>query len=163
MRHKIKKYQTPIIVLIITIFYIFLRYILIPNSNPEKLINDFLAGLFLSFGVLQINTFNSTKEALKKYDFFGKKFDLYNEIFPFAILFFGIALHINEIPVIVSFVAIALFGGQIYEMLKIVKSKKEIKYVSFGAKSSLPVSRLTIGINGLIVTLGLLLIILEVI
>ena len=108
----LRTYKILIIILAVILFYVGLRYVLAPDASPEKLMNDFMAGFFLVFGALQINTLNSTKEAIRKYDPIAKKFPWYAEVYPFVFLFFGVALHTNSIPIIVSVFTILMLGIQ---------------------------------------------------
>lgn len=157
----LKTYRILIILLAIILFYVGLRYILAPDASPEKLMNDFMAGFFLAFGILQINTLKSTKEAMKKYDPLAQKFPWYAEVYPFVFLFFGIALHTNSISMIVSVFTILMLGIQTYGIVKVLKRGEKIECACAGTKFSLPLSYVTVVENGIMIVMSVAMIIIN--
>lgn len=158
---KLKTYKILFVIFLIILFYIGIRYILIPDSSPEKIMNDFMAGFFLSFGILQIKTLSSTKETLKKYDPLAKRFPWYAEIYSFILLFFGLALHTNSIPVLVSTITILIFGIQTYGIINVLKKGEKVECACAGTKYSLPLSYVTVVENGIMILMSLFMIIIN--
>jgi hypothetical protein len=159
----LRTYKILIIILAVILFYVGLRYVLAPDASPEKLMNDFMAGFFLVFGALQINTLNSTKEAIRKYDPIAKKFPWYAEVYPFVFLFFGVALHTNSIPIIVSVFTILMLGIQTYGIIKTLKKGTRVLCACAGTKFSIPLSYVAVTQNGIMITMAVLIILLNLI
>ena len=156
-------YKILIIILAVILFYVGLRYVLAPYSDLDKFLNDFMAGFFLIFSVLQINTLNSKKEALRKYDPIAKKFPWYAEVYPFVFLFFGVALHTNSIPIIVSVFTILMLGIQTCGIIKALKKGTRVLCACAGTKFSIPLSYVAVTQNGIMITMAVLIILLNLI
>jgi len=158
-KNPIQVYWPLGVVLLLIILYILMRARVTGNTGLESIVNDFMAGFFGLFGILQLLTRKATAEALKKYDPIAYRYPVYASMYPFIFLFFGLALHFHSLEVQISAVTIAILTAQTYGIIKVLKRKEEVVCACIGTKYTLPLSWVTVGENVLMILMSIYMII----
>ncbi len=157
----LKTYRILFVLAGLIFLYMFGRYYFISNYGLDNILNDFMAGFFIFFGALQLNSLSSTSETLKKYDPIAQKFSWYAGLYPFVFFFFGLLLHFHSASTIVSLLTIPMLGIQTLGIIKVLKSGANIECACAGTKFSLPLSYVTVVENLIMVAMSIAMIIIN--
>ena len=155
----LKTYRILFVLAGLMFFYMLGRYYFLSNYGLDNVLNDFMAGFFMFFGALQLNSLSSTSEALKKYDPLAQKFSWYAGLYPFVFFFFGLLLHFHSASMIVSLLTIPMLGIQTLGIINVLKSGANIECACAGTRFSLPLSYVTVVENLIMVTMSIAMII----
>ncbi len=151
----LKTYRVLFVLLVLILLYIYGRYSFLSNYGLDNILNDFMAGFFLFFGMLQLYTASSTSETLKKYDPLAQKFSWYRGVYPFIFFFFGLLLHFHKLSMLVSILTIPMLGIQSKGIIKALKSGAHIECACAGTKFSLPLSYVTVVENAIMIAMSI--------
>lgn len=156
-----KVYRPLFVVLLFILAYMLIRVSVRPNNGLDILLNDFMAGFFLVFGILELYTYRSFQVVLKKYDPIAKRFDVYAKAYPIIFIVFGALLHTNNAILPISFATIVMLGSQTYGIVNVLKRNEKIECACIGTAFSLPLSWVTVGENLLMIFMSIIMIIMK--
>lgn len=154
-RNWFKIYWPLLAALGLILAYVALRMGISKTYPVSQFMNDFMAGFFLVFSILELNTYESFQETFRKYDLIAQKYHFYAQIYPIVLLFFGIFLHFNSLTIPISVLTIVLFGIQTYGIIQILKKGEKIQCACLGTKFVLPLSWVTVAENVIMILMAL--------
>ena len=156
-----KVYRPLFVVLLFILAYMLIRVSVRPYNGLDVLVNDFMAGFFLVFGILELYTYRSFQEVLKRYDPIAKRFDIYAKVYPITFILFGILLHTNNAVFVISLATIAMLGIQTFGIINVLNSGEKIQCACIGTAFSLPLSWVTVGENLLMILMSITMVIMK--
>lgn len=112
--------------------------------NWEQGMRTFMAGFFLTFSFFKMLDLKGFAESYAMYDIVAKKVRAWGYIYVFIELGLGIAYAINFQPLLTNIVTLIVMTISIIGVLQSVLNKRKIRCACLGAVFNLPMSKVTI-------------------
>ena len=112
--------------------------------NPMEAMRYFMAGFFLVFSFFKLLNLKGFAESYSMYDVIARKIPVWGYIYALIELSLGLAFLINFNPLITNWITFIIMSISIIGVLQSVFNKKKIQCACLGAVFNLPMSRVTI-------------------
>lgn len=150
--------------LLLIFLYISIISLIAPLNNLSlsfnSWVNSFMAGFFLSFSFFKLLDLKGFAEGYATYDLLAKKWKPYGYVYPFIELFFGIALLTGFYPVIINGLIVAVMGFSAIGVVQSILKKQTIQCACLGTIFKLPLGKVTLLEDSLMMLMALFTIIL---
>jgi copper chaperone CopZ len=128
--------------------------------SAKKFLHHFMTGFFLVFSFFKLLDVKSFSMSFRNYDIIASKVPFYGTLYPYLELGLAIACLLTfDNPAVYIFDIVLMFTG----LIGVVKSnlaKKEIQCACLGTVFNLPMSKITIFENTIMIMVGILLLVL---
>ena len=104
----------------------------------------FMAGFFLVFSFFKFLNIKAFADAYSGYDIIAKRWKTYGLIYPFIELTLGILYFINYNPIITNAITFLVMGVSTIGVVQSLLDKKKIQCACLGAVFDLPMSKVTL-------------------
>lgn len=155
--------------IVLAIFTSSIAITLLVEMDIMVWINVFMGIFFLVFSIFKLFNLKEFVTAFKRYDIIGKKFKIYNYIYPFielvlGILFIGFGLTINTnwlsgsliiLPIIVGLFTAILMIISAMGVIRVLLKKDTIMCACLGGVIKLPVTHITLFEDLLMAIMGI--------
>lgn len=118
----------------------------------------FMAGFFLSFSFFKFLDLKGFVESFEMYDILAKKWKSWGYIFPVMELLLGISYFTNFNPMVTNISTIVLLGLTSIGVIQSILRKQHIKCACLGAVFDLPMTKVTIFENAIMIIMALIMI-----
>jgi len=122
--------------------------------NWESWMQNFMAAFFLVFSFFKLLDLKGFAESYSTYDIIAKKWMGWGYVYAFIELLLGVAFLIRFNPFITAAVTFVVMTISIIGVLQTVLNKRKIKCACLGAVFNLPMSRVTIIEDGLMIAMS---------
>ncbi|MDP4263674.1 MAG: heavy-metal-associated domain-containing protein [Bacteroidota bacterium] len=122
-------------------------------------ITDFMAGFFLVFSFFKLMNLEGFAEGYSHYDVVAKRFVAWGYIYPFIELLLGIAFLMRFEPLVTNMVTFVVMSISTYGVVKNLLRKTPFQCACLGTIIKLPLSKLTLLEDLLMVVMSLLMVV----
>jgi copper chaperone CopZ len=129
------------------------------NWNLKKVLHNFMTGFFLVFSFFKLLDVKSFAASFKNYDIVAAQIPAYGYIYPYLELFLGVSCLIFFNATWLYVFDIVLMGIGLVGVIKSNLEKKEIQCACLGTVFNLPMSKITIIENTIMILVGAILLI----
>ncbi len=120
----------------------------------ERFIEDFIAVYFISFATFKFMNLEEFSSSYQSYDEVAKSFPLWGYLFPFVEGVLGIAYLLYDQANFLNFITIVIMGVSIIGATKEYKNSSNIMSPFLGETIKLPISKVTLIENSVILLLA---------
>jgi cation transport ATPase len=124
------------------------------SFNPERGMQNFMAGFFLVFSFFKLLDIKGFAESYATYDVIAKRWPAWGFVYPFVELGLGLAYLLRLNPVLTNGATFAVMGISIIGVLQSVLNKRKIRCACLGAVFNLPMSTITIVEDALMIAMS---------
>jgi copper chaperone CopZ len=114
----------------------------------------FMAGFFLVFSFFKMLDLNGFADSYAMYDVIAKKVKAWGYVYAFIELLLGLAFALNIYPVLTNVVTVVVMAISIIGVSQSVLNKRSIQCACLGAVFNLPMSKVTIIEDGLMIAMS---------
>ncbi|MBX3021900.1 MAG: hypothetical protein KF799_09515 [Bdellovibrionales bacterium] len=125
------------------------------DFTPMRAMNTFMAGFFIFFSFFKFLNLNAFADAFSTYDILAKRSRTYALAFPFVELALGVAFALNLYPVAANIITVVLMAVGSYGVWLVLKRKGTIQCACLGTIFNLPMTKITLFENGLMMVMAL--------
>ena len=122
----------------------------------ESIMADFMGLFFLSFSFFKLLDIKAFAKSYKMYDTLSKNIPFWAFIYPFIELLLGVAYMTRFELKFVNLAVLLILGLNLLGVLKVVLNKKKIQCACLGTVFNLPMSKITIIEDTLMIVMALL-------
>ena len=126
--------------------------------NAERWMSNFMAGFFLTFSFFKMLDLPAFASSYSTYDIIAKRLPSYGYVYPFIELFFGIAFLIPPFHSTVSWMALIIMSVSLAGVIQSLLRKTRFQCACLGAFFKVPLSRITLIEDALMVVMSLVMI-----
>lgn len=146
LREKVQPY-TRLIIVVVIITLIAIGAAFYSNTGWHGFMQYLMGGYFFGFGLLQLISLKKSAKMLQAYDPIASRVPVYGYIFPFIQLLLGAAYFTWVVPAVVNLVALAFLLVNTTGVYKVIESKKVVRCGCLGTTLNVPVSKVTLWEN----------------
>lgn len=121
-----------------------------------RAMNSFMGGFFLFFSFFKLLNIKSFADAFSTYDIIAKKSRIYAFVYPFIELFLGVAFVLNIFPVLINIITLIIMTIGNIGVYIILKNKQTIQCACLGTIFQLPMTKVTLFENSLMILMALI-------
>ena len=121
-----------------------------------RAMNNFMAGFFIFFSFFKFLNLEGFAEAFSTYDLLAKRSHVYALAYPFIELALGIAFALGVFLVPANIVTLVLLGVGNYGVWLVLKRKGTIQCACLGTIFNLPMTKITLFENSLMMAMALM-------
>jgi hypothetical protein len=122
--------------------------------DAMRAMNHFMAGFFLVFSFFKLLDVRAFADAYRTYDVVAAKWPVWGFVYPFVELALGLMYLAHAVPVVTNAVTLAVMGVSTVGVLKAVLAKRKIRCACLGTVWNLPMSRVTLIEDGLMLVMA---------
>jgi hypothetical protein len=119
-----------------------------------RAMNHFMAGFFLVFSFFKLLDVRAFADAYRTYDIVAAKWPVWGFVYPFVELGLGLAYLAHAVPVVTNAVTILVTGVSTVGVVKAVLAKRRIRCACLGTVWNLPMSKVTLIEDGLMLAMA---------
>lgn len=123
--------------------------------DTAEWMRHFMAGFFLVFSFFKLLDITAFASSYSSYDIVAKRFYSYGYVYPFIELGLGIGFLIPELHLILNVVALLVMSVSIIGVIQSMLSKRKFQCACLGAFFKLPLSKITLFEDGLMIIMSL--------
>lgn len=138
---------TRLIITLVIITVIAIGAAFYSNTGWHGFMQYVMGGYFLGFGLLQVISLKQSAKMLQAYDPLASRFPVYGFIYPFIQILLGLAYFTWVVPAVVNLVALAFLLINTTGIYTVLESKKIVRCGCLGAALNVPVSKVTLWEN----------------
>lgn len=147
---------TPLIVSFgIVMLWTVLRFIYFGEENMQEVMQDFMGGFFVVFGLLKILGYKGFIETFPRYDIVAKKIKLYAYLYPFIEFKLGILFILGLYPLATNIFTLLIMVVGSIGIYRTLKKGVFIQCACLGGLFALPLSWISFGENILMAVMSL--------
>jgi hypothetical protein len=124
------------------------------SFDPMRAMRHFMAGFFLVFSFFKLLDVRAFADAYRGYDVVAAKWPAYGYAYPFIELALGLAYLANVVPVWTNAVTLLVMGVSAIGVVKALLAKRKIRCACLGAVFNLPMSKITLIEDGLMLVMA---------
>jgi hypothetical protein len=122
--------------------------------SAMRAMNHLMAGFFLVFSFFKLLDVRAFADAYRTYDVVAAKWPVWGFVYPFVEMGLGLAYLAHAVPVVTNLVTLAVMGVSTVGVLKAVLAKRKIRCACLGTVWNLPMSRITLIEDGLMLAMA---------
>ena len=126
------------------------------EPNISRAMNDFMAGFFIFFSFLKLLNLSGFADAFSTYDVVASRFRAYALAYPFIELALGIAFALNVFTLQANALTILLMILGNFGVWQVLKRKGTIQCACLGTIFNLPMTKITLFENTLMLVMALM-------
>lgn len=119
-----------------------------------RAMNHFMAGFFLVFSFFKLLDVRAFADAYQTYDIVAAKRPAWGLVYPFVELGLGLAYLAHAVPVVTNLVTLVVMGVSSVGVVRAVLAKRKIRCACLGTVWNLPMSKITLIEDGLMVAMA---------
>jgi cation transport ATPase len=124
------------------------------NFDRMQWMQHFMAGFFLTFSFFKLLNLKGFAESYVMYDVIARKIPIWAYLYPFIELALGFAFLIGFYPILTNTITFFVMSVSIIGVLQSVLNKKKIQCACLGAIFNLPMSKVTIIEDALMIVMS---------
>lgn len=124
------------------------------HFDVMRAMNHFMAGFFLVFSFFKLLDVRAFADAYRTYDVVAAKWPVWGFVYPFVELALGLMYLAHAVPVVTNAVTLAVMGVSTVGVLRAVLAKRKIRCACLGTVWNLPMSRVTLIEDGLMLVMA---------
>jgi hypothetical protein len=124
------------------------------SFDPMRAMAHFMAGFFLVFSFFKLLDVRAFADAYGSYDIVAAKWPLYGLVYPFIELALGVAYLTHAAPLATNAVTLLVMGVSAVGVMKALLAKRKIRCACLGAVFNLPMSKITLIEDGLMLVMA---------
>ncbi|MEL7004235.1 MAG: heavy metal-associated domain-containing protein [Bacteroidota bacterium] len=140
-----------------------LNQIVSPGFNMDTAMRHFMAGFFIVFSFFKFLNLKAFSDAYAGYDIIAKRWTSYGLIYPFIELTLGILYLINYNPLLTNGLTLLVMGVSTIGVVESLLNKSKIQCACLGAVFDLPMSKVTLIEDLLMVVMAGVMLIVQII
>lgn len=121
-----------------------------------RAMNNFMAGFFIFFSFFKFLNLEKFAEAYATYDVLAKRSHAYALAYPFIELALGIGFALNLFPIATNLITVSLMAVGSYGILQVLKQKGTIQCACLGTIFNLPMTKITLFENSLMMAMAVI-------
>lgn len=122
--------------------------------SAMRAMNFFMAGFFLVFSFFKLLDVRAFADAYHTYDIVAAKWPVWGLVYPFVELGLGLAYLAHAVPVVTNLVTLVVMGVSSVGVVQAVLAKRKIRCACLGTVWNLPMSKITLIEDGLMVAMA---------
>lgn len=122
--------------------------------DPMRAMGHFMAGFFLVFSFFKLLDLRAFADAYSSYDVVAARWPLYGFVYPFIELGLGLAYLAHFAPIATNAVTLLVMGVSAVGVVKTLLAKRKIRCACLGTVFNLPMSKITLIEDGLMVVMA---------
>jgi hypothetical protein len=122
--------------------------------DAMRAMGHFMAGFFLVFSFFKLLDLRAFADAYSGYDVVAARWPLYGYIYPFIELALGVALLTHFAPLATNAVTLLVMGVSAVGVVKALLARRKIRCACLGTVFNLPMSRVTLIEDGLMIAMS---------
>jgi hypothetical protein len=119
-----------------------------------RAMGHFMAGFFLVFSFFKLLDVRAFADAYGSYDIVAARWPLYGFVYPFIELGLGVAYLTHAAPLATNAVTLVVMGVSAVGVMKALLAKRKIRCACLGAVFNLPMSKITLIEDGLMLAMA---------
>ena len=144
--------------LLLVLFYLLgtVAAVEIANGSFDAMrsMGHFMAGFFLVFSFFKLLNVRAFADAYESYDVVAAKWPVYGYLYPFIELILGLAYLTHAAPLVTNAVTLLVMGVSAVGVVKALIAKRKIQCACLGTVFNLPMSRVTLIEDGLMIAMA---------
>ncbi len=153
--NNIKKFRALLTILFIVSAWTVIRQYL-GYTGIDQAMRDFMGAFFLIFGGLKLLNWKNFVISFRAYDPFAKKSAFYAHLYPLIEILLGIAYQFNAPDLLLpNITTIVILSATTYGVAQSLRSNHAVQCACLGGFFNIPISRLTIFENVLMIVMAL--------
>lgn len=122
--------------------------------QPMRAMDNFMAGFFIFFSFFKFLNLQKFADAFSTYDILAKRSKVYALAYPFIELSLGVAFALGVYTVATNLVTVFLMAVGSYSVWLVLKRKGTIQCACLGTIFNLPMTKITLFENGIMMTMA---------
>lgn len=152
---RIQTYYPLLLILIYLCGGVFLAEAIVGEFSFERVMRNFMGGFFIIFSFFKLLNLKGFANAYRGYDVIAKRVPAYGYVYPFIELALGVGLFSNFKPAAVNGLVFIVMSVSTIGVLQSVLSKRAIQCACLGTVFNLPMSKVTLFEDLLMVVMSL--------
>ncbi len=124
------------------------------HFDAMRAMGHFMAGFFLVFSFFKLLDVRAFADAYGSYDVVAAKWPVYGYLYPFIELALGVAYLTHVVPLTTNAVTLLVMGVSAIGVVKALVAKRKIRCACLGTVFNLPMSRVTLIEDGLMIAMA---------
>ncbi|MBN9120908.1 MAG: heavy-metal-associated domain-containing protein [Planctomycetes bacterium] len=124
------------------------------SFDVMRAMSRFMAGFFVVFSFFKLLDVRAFADAYRSYDVVAAKWPAYGYAYPFIELGLGVAYLTNFVPLVTNAVTLVVMGVSAVGVVKAVAAKRKIRCACLGTVFNLPMSKVTLIEDGLMIAMA---------
>lgn len=125
------------------------------NFDFMRAMNSFMGGFFLFFSFFKLLNLRGFVDAFTTYDVIAKKSRTYAFVYPFIELFLGMAFVLNVLPIMTNLITLLIMTIGNIGVWDALKKKQTIQCACLGTIFDLPMTKVTLFENSLMILMAI--------
>ena len=148
----------PLILIFLYLLILVLSYQLAKGDkwNIEEMLLHFMAGFFIIFSFFKLLDLGSFSISFRKYDPLATIYSPYSYAYPFIELSIGIIYYLNikDIMLFTNIAVILILLPTTFGIIRTLQNKKDMQCACLGTAIRLPLTKVTVAENGLMILMA---------
>jgi hypothetical protein len=124
------------------------------SFEPMRAMGRFMAGFFIVFSFFKLLDVRSFADAYSSYDVVAARWPVYGYLYPFIELALGVAYLTNAVPVATNLVTLGVMSVSAVGVVKTLAAGRKIQCACLGTVFNLPMSKITLIEDGLMIVMA---------
>jgi len=140
----IKTYFPIILIFSYLIALVILFQIKNGSFSWMQMMNEFMGGFFLIFSFFKLLNLRGFADAYQGYDLVAKNLPLYGYLYPFIEIILGLSYFLGYFPLTTNIITFVVMSVSTVGVIQSLRKKTEIQCACLGTVLNLPMSKITL-------------------
>ncbi len=140
----LKKYAPLIVAFGLVVVWTIARVLSNERLDTEAVMQDFMAGFFIIFGLMKVISWSGFITSFRRYDIFAQKIKYWVPIYPAIELLLGVAFLFRIYPLATNVITLIIMIPASMSVYKVLKRGQMIECACVGSFFTIPLSKFTL-------------------